>query len=67
MEWWNCKAFSAVTICFALTIMSYVTFVDVSNDPLATEVLIFCVEFQELSHLRRDLSQAEKKINFVTS
>ena len=37
MEWWNCKAFSAVTICSALTIMSYMTFVDVSNDPLATE------------------------------
>ena len=25
-------------------------------------VLIFCVEFRELSHLTRDLSQAEKKI-----
>ena len=31
-----------------------------------TGVLIFCVEFRELSHLTRDLSQAEKKIN-VTS
>jgi hypothetical protein len=31
------------------------------------QVLIFCVEFQELSHLTRDLSQAEKKINVVTS
>ena len=26
------------------------------------KVLIFCVEFRELSHLPRDLSQAEKKI-----
>ena len=34
---WNCKDFSAVTICLALTIMSYVTFVDVSNDPLASK------------------------------
>ena len=30
-------------------------------------VLIFCVEFQELSHLTRDLSQAEKKLTAVTS
>ena len=29
--------------------------------------LIFCVEFRELSHLIRDLSQAEKEINVVTS
>ena len=29
--------------------------------------LIFCVDIQELSHLTRDLSQAEKKINVVTS
>ena len=29
-------------------------------------VLIFCVGFQELSHLTRNLSQAEKKINVVT-
>jgi hypothetical protein len=28
-------------------------------DFLQTEVLIFCVEFRELSHLTRDLSQAE--------
>ena len=28
----------------------------------SSQVLIFCVEFLELSHLRRDLSQAEKKI-----
>ena len=28
---------------------------------LITWVLIFCVEFRELSHLTRDLSQAEKK------
>ena len=28
-------------------------------------VLIFCVEFRELSHFTRDLSQAEKKINVV--
>ena len=27
-----------------------------------TEVLILCVEFWELSHLTRDLSQGEKKI-----
>ena len=33
----------------------------------STMVLIFCVEFRELSHLTRDLSQAEKKINVVTS
>ena len=32
-----------------------------------TKVLIFCVEFRELSHLTCDLSQAEKKINVVTS
>ena len=31
------------------------------------EVLIFCFEFRELSHLTRDLSEAEKKINIVTS
>ena len=30
------------------------------------KVLIFCVEFLELSHFTRDLSQAEKKINVVT-
>ena len=30
-------------------------------------VLIFCVEFQELSRLTRDISQTEKKINVVTS
>ena len=34
---------------------------------LITWVLIFCVEFQELSHLTRDLSQAEKKITVVTA
>ena len=34
---------------------------------ICTLVLIFCVEFRELSHLTRDLSQAEKKIDFVTS
>ena len=33
----------------------------------SARVLIFCVEFRELSHLTRDLSQAEKEINFVTS
>ena len=33
--------------------------------PSHTWVLIFCVEFWELSHLIRDLSQAEKKITFV--
>ena len=31
------------------------------------KVLIFVVEFRELSHLTRDLSLAEKKINVVTS
>ena len=31
------------------------------------KVLIFCVEFRELSHLTHDLSQAEKKITVVTS
>ena len=31
------------------------------------KVLIFCVEYRELSHLTHDLSQAEKKINVVTS
>ena len=30
-------------------------------------VLIFCVEFLELSHLTHHLSQAERKIYFVTS
>ena len=30
-----------------------------------TMVLIFCVDIQELSHLTRDLSQAEKKINVL--
>ena len=32
-----------------------------------SEVLIFCVELLELSHLRHDLSQAEKKMIVVTS
>ena len=32
-----------------------------------TKVLIFCVEFRELSNLTRDLSQVEKKITVVTS
>ena len=32
-----------------------------------TTVLYFCGGFQELSHLTPDLSQAEKKINVVTS
>ena len=32
-----------------------------------TMVLIFCVEFWELSHLTRDLSQAEEKIDVITS
>ena len=31
-----------------------------------TQVLIFCVEFWELSHLTCDVSPAEKKINAVT-
>ena len=34
---------------------------------LQIQVLIFCVEFWELSYLTRDLSQAEKKIDVVTS
>ena len=29
-------------------------------------ILIFCVEFWELSHLTSDLSQAEKKLTVVT-
>ena len=33
---------------------------------LLSSVLVFCVEFRELSHLTRDLSQAEKKITVVT-
>ena len=32
-----------------------------------SEVLIFCVEFWEMSHLTRDLSQAERENNVVTS
>ena len=36
------------------------------NLQLPFSVLIFCVEFRELSHLTRDLSQAEKKWYFVT-
>jgi hypothetical protein len=32
-----------------------------------TWVLFFCVGFWEFSHLARDLSQTEKKTNFVTS
>ena len=31
----------------------------------ASKILYFCVGFQELSHLTRDLSQAEKKITIV--
>ena len=31
-----------------------------------TKVLYFCVGFQKLSHLTRDLSQAEKKLNVDT-
>ena len=34
---------------------------------IVIKVLIFCVEFRELSHLTRDLSRAEKKIIDVTS
>ena len=34
---------------------------------LLLQVLIFCVEFRELSHLTRDLCQAEKKITVVIS
>ena len=33
----------------------------------SSQVLIFCVEFLELSYLTRDLSQAEKKITVFTS
>ena len=32
---------------------------------VAPKVLIFCVEFRELSHLTRDLSQAKKKKNVL--
>ena len=38
-----------------------------SLNKLKIQGLIFFVEFQELSHLRRDLSHAEKKGYFVTS
>ena len=34
--------------------------------PLTPKVLIFYVEFQEFSHLTRDSSKAEKKINAGT-
>ena len=34
---------------------------------LGLNVLIFCVELRELSHLTRVLSQADKKINVVIS
>ena len=37
------------------------------NTYISTKVLYFCDEFCELSHLTRDLSQAEKKITVVTS
>ena len=45
---------------------------DVNTSPwpwmclLVVQVLYFCVGFWELSHLTRDLSQAEKKITVVT-
>ena len=39
----------------------------VLKSKLHAMVLIFCVEFRELSHLTRDFSQAEKKITVVTS
>ena len=32
-----------------------------------TKVLSFCVKFRELSHLKRDLSETEKKITVVAS
>ena len=35
--------------------------------PKVFQVLIFCVEFLELPNLTRGLSQAEKKINVVSS
>ena len=35
--------------------------------PCFSKVLYFCIGFWELSHLTRDLSQTEKKINVVTS
>ena len=35
--------------------------------PCFSKVLYFCIGFWELFHLTRDLSQAEKKINVVTS
>ena len=34
---------------------------------LMAKVLIFCVEFWELSHLTHDLSQAENEITGVTN
>ena len=39
----------------------------ISLKPGPSMVLHFCVGFCELSHLTCDLSQAEKKTNFVTS
>ena len=45
---------------------------ELHDEPLAVSddvavVHIFCVDFRELSHLTRDLSQAEKKTNLITS
>ena len=38
-----------------------------AREQVETMVHIFCVDFRELSHLARDFSHAEKKINVVTS
>ena len=37
------------------------------NSTVTARVLYFCVGFWELPYLTRDLAQAEKKINVVTS
>ena len=51
-----------------VTIQNVVYVIEYSVLPkMFSKVLIFCFEFQELSHSTRDLSQTEKKINVVTS
>ena len=50
-----------------LTLEFFTVFVVLLCKIFFCKVLILCVEFRELSHLTTDLSQAEKKINAVTS
>ena len=61
-KWWISKRKDQIT-CPAdvrsINLWSYKLF--------DTKVLYICVSFCLLAHLTRDLSQAEKKINFVTS